>query len=201
MSDQPHREEGGQPARDPHTFTQEVQHANVAARVPEKVGRGAFSNGILVLQGSSEFVLDFVLRMSQPHQVVARVAVPLSLMPGLINILRENLDNYRQAFGPPPALPAGQRPANPPSVEEIYHSLKLPEEVAGGVYANAALVSHSAAEFCLDFIANFYPRATVSARVFLSAANAPVLLNSLVQAWQAHEAKLQQRQPPKRPAE
>jgi hypothetical protein len=194
--------EPGKPGGDPHTFSQEVHHPSVAARVPEKVSRGVFSNGILVLQWHTEFVLDFILRLSQPHQVAARVAVPISLMPRLINTLRENLDNYRKAFGPPPALPLPPPPAKPPSIEEIYDTLKIPDDVLSGVYANAALVSHSPAEFCFDFITNFYPKSAVSARVFLSAAQVPVMLNNLVQAWQNYQVKLQQqqqREPPKPP--
>jgi hypothetical protein len=191
-------EEKGKPVGDPHTFSREVQHSNVGARVPEKVARGVFSTGILVFEGQSEFILDFLLRMNQPHQVAARVVVPMSLMPRLIAALRDNLENYRKAFGALPTMPLPPPPANPPSIEEIYDRLKIPDEVLSGVYANAALVSHSPAEFCFDFITNFYPKAAVSARVFFSTPQVPLLLNSLVQSWQNHEAKMQQRgqQPP-----
>jgi hypothetical protein len=191
--------EGAQPTGDPHTFSRQVQFSNVGARVPEAVGRGVFSNGLLVFQGQTEFVLDFLLRMAQPHQVVARVVVPIGMVPRLIHALRENLENYRKTFGPPPALPLPSPQTKPPSIEEIYDSLKIPEEVQSGVYANAALVSHSAAEFCLDFITNFYPKAAVSTRVFLSTPQVPVMFNSLLQSWQTYEAKLQQQQPPKGP--
>ena len=62
-------------------FSQQIQHSHLSARVPEKVARGVFSTGALVLQGASEFVLDFILRMNQPHQVVARVVMPNHLVP------------------------------------------------------------------------------------------------------------------------
>src|SRR5438045_6895840 len=114
-ADQGNRPDGGpgsgQPPRDPNTFTQEVHYSQVAARVPEKVARGVFSTGALVLQGPHEFVLDFVLRMNQPQQIVARVVLPLGLMPGLIAALRENLTNYQKQFGAPPALPTPPPPA------------------------------------------------------------------------------------------
>ncbi len=200
MSDLPNPGAEGKPAGDPHTFSREVRHSNVGARVPEKVSRGVFSNGVLVLQGQSEFILDFVLRMSQPHQVAARVIFPISFMPNLINALRENLENYRKTFGPPPTMPMPPPPAKPPSIEEIYDTLKLPDDMLNGVYANAALVSHSPAEFCFEFITNFYPRAAVSARVFLSTQQVPLVLNTLTQSWQNYEAKAkQQQEPPKRP--
>ena len=165
--------------------------------MPEKAARGVFCTGLLVLQTQSEFVLDFVQRLARPHQVAARVVAPLGLMPQLIAALRENLEIYRQTFGPPPTLPATPPPAKPPSIEEIYDHLKISDDMLTGVYANAALLTHSAAEFCFDFVTNFYPKAAVSARVFISAAQAPVLLNSLIQTWQKYEAM---QQPPKPPA-
>jgi hypothetical protein len=189
--------EGGKPPSDPPAFSQDVQLASVAARVPEKAARGVFSTGVLVLQTPTEFVLDFVQRLTRPHQVAARVVSPVVLLPQLIAALRENLEIYRQKFGPPPALPAPPPSAKPPSIEEIYDNLKISDDVASGTYANAALLTHSAAEFCFDFVTNFYPKATVSARIFLSASQAPVMLSSLVQAWQRYEAS---QHPPKPPA-
>jgi len=200
MSNPPQPGDGGKPAGESPTFSQDVHHSNVGARVPEKVARGVFSTGVLVLQWHTEFILDFVLRMSQPHQLAARVVVPIVFLPRLIGALRENLENYRKAFGPPPPLPAPPAPARNPSIEEIYDGLKIPDDAMGGAYANAALVSHTPSEFCFDFIADFYPRATVSTRVFLSAPHVPVMLTSLTQSWQKYQAKLQQ-EPPKPPAE
>src|ERR1700680_815884 len=97
--------EGNKGKGDPHTYSQDFQIANLSARVPEKVARGVFSTGALVLQGASEFVLDFLLRMNQPHQVVARVVMPNHLVPQFIEALNTNLENYKKTFGPPPALP------------------------------------------------------------------------------------------------
>ena len=58
--DKPHGNFGEpQPTGDPGSFTQEFQHTQVSARVPERVGRGVFCTGALVLQGPNEFVIDF----------------------------------------------------------------------------------------------------------------------------------------------
>ena len=46
----------------------------------------------------------------------------------------------------------------------------MSEDVMCGAYANALLVVHSASDFCLDFIANLYPRPVVTARIFLERA-------------------------------
>ncbi len=66
-------------------FCEEIQHSQVSAVVPERVARGVFSTGAVVVQGAHEFILDFLLRMSQPQQVAARVV----LSPGWsLNSLR-----------------------------------------------------------------------------------------------------------------
>src|ERR1700731_2608042 len=126
MSTPSHPENEGNKPKDPNTYSQEFQVANIGARVPEKVARGVFSTGVLVLQGGSEFVLDFLLRMNQPHQVVSRVVLPMNLIPQFIDVLRTNLDNYRKTFGnPPPPMPQAPPPAKPPTIDEIYQDLKI----------------------------------------------------------------------------
>lgn len=190
---------GGPPGNDPGFFTQELQHQQVSARVPEKVNRGVFSTGALIFQGPHEFGIDFVLRMVQPHQVVARVVLPPTLIPSFIGALRENLNRYQAQFGPPPPLPA-QPPPNPmPSIEDIYHQLKIPDEILSGVYANAVMVVHTPAEFCFDFITSFYPKSAVSCRVFLAAAQVPGFLNSLTHSYQQYQQKIAGQQIPRPP--
>jgi len=180
----------------PGAFTQQVQHASVSARVPERIGRGVFSTGALVIQGPHEFAIDFVLRMAHPQQVVARVLLPATIMPSLIGALRDNLGKYQAKFGNPPALPAPPPGAKPPSIQEIYEQLKLPDELLGGAYANGVLISHSAAEFGLDFVTNLYPRAAVTCRVFMSAPQIPGLLATLNSSYQQYLNKKHSGQPP-----
>ena len=181
------------PPPNPHTFSQEIQIANLSARVPEKVARGSFATGVLVLQAANEFVLDFLLRMNQPHQVSARVILPVSLIPQLIDALKANLENYKKTFGyAPQAMPMPNPPPVPPSIDEIYRDLKIADEVLMGAYANSVMVVHTAAEFCLEFISNFYPKAIITSRVYLSAPQVPVMVNTLTQSWQNFQAKQQQ---------
>jgi hypothetical protein len=188
-----------QPPKDPGPFSQEVQYSQVSARVPEKVGRGVFSTGAMIFQGPHEFVLDFVLRMAHPHQIVARVILPLSIVPSVIGALRENLNNYQSKFGPPPALPTPPQPATPPPIDEIYSQLKLPDELLSGVYANAVMIAHSPAEFYFDFITHFYPKSAVSCRVYLSAPQIPGLLSTLTRSYQQYQQKLASGQMPRPP--
>ena len=70
-------------------------------------------------------------------------------------------------------------PVQPTPIADIYENLKLPDEMLGGVYANMASISHTASEFCFDFIAQFFPRSAVTARVYMSAPRVPELLGSL----------------------
>ncbi len=187
---------GAQPPGDQGAFTQEIQHHQVTARVPERVSRGVFSTGAMVLQGPYEFVLDFMLRMNQPHQIVARVVMPLSLMPSLIAALRDNLAGYQGRFGAPLTMPTGPLPPKPPSIDEIYDSLKLPDDLLSGVYANQVMILHAPGEFCFEFITNFYPRSAIAARIFMSAPQIPVLLNTLARAWQQYQHKVLEAQAP-----
>ncbi len=180
-------------------FTQEIQHSQVTARVPEKVARGVFSNGALIMQGQHEFVLDFILNMVQPAQITARVVLPPTLMPSFLAAFRENLQNYQNRFGQPPQLPQQQQPPTPPSIEEIYSNLKLPDELLNGDYANAVMIVHTVAEFCFDFITGFYPRSAVSCRVFLSAAQATGFFNNLNRSYQQYLQKMAGGQPPPAP--
>jgi hypothetical protein len=187
------------PPGEPGTYSQEIQHAQISARVPEKVSKGVFSTGAMVFQGQHEFVIDFVLRMAQPNMIAARVILPLSIMGSVLAALRENLGNYTSKFGPPPALPMPPQPPTPPPIDEIYSGLKLPDDMLSGVYANAVMIAHSPAEFYFDFITNFYPRSAVSCRVYMSAPQVPGLLNTLMRAFQQYQQKLASQQQPRPP--
>jgi hypothetical protein len=190
-----------QPTGEPGAYTQEIKHQQVTARVPEKVGRGTFSTGALVLQGPHEFVIDFVIRIAMPHQVAARIVLPFSLIPSLIQALRENLNNYQKRFGPPPALPVPPPNTPVPTIEEIYEQLKQPDDVMSGCYANAVMIAHTPSEFCFDFITNFYPRSAVSSRVYLAAPQVPRFLETLTRSFDQYRQKLQTPRPPTPPPE
>ena len=82
------------------------------------------------------------------------------------------------------------------SITELYDSLKFPDEMLAGVYANAVMIGHTPSEFSFDFITTFFPRSVVACRVFMSAGSAPILLNSLTHAYDQHLRKRQQPPPP-----
>ncbi|MFN0053875.1 MAG: DUF3467 domain-containing protein [Planctomycetales bacterium] len=190
-----------QPEQPPHhaggnTYHQEVQHSPATARVPDQVGRGVFSTGAIVMHGAHDFVIDFVQSLAPPRRVVARIALPPSVLPLFVAALQENLRKYNASFGPVPRMPApppGAQQGNPPPpISDVYEQLKLPDEMLSGVYANTVVISHSPAEFCFDFVTSFYPRSAVSGRVYLSTPHVPELLDSLTRAWQQFQQKQQQ---------
>ena len=197
-SDQPEGQNQGsdpaKPAGEPGAYTQEIKHQQVSARVPERIGRGVFSTGALVLQGPHEFVIDFVVRIAMPHQIASRVVLPFSLIPSFIQAMRENLANFTKRFGPPPSLPTPPPNSPVPTIEEIYDQLKQPEDAMTGCYANAVMIAHTPSEFCFDFITNFYPKSAVSARVYLSAPQVPRFLDTLTRSFDQYQQKLRQMQ-------
>jgi hypothetical protein len=68
--------------------------------------------------------------------------------------------------------------------------IKIPEDLAGGVYANNMVVTHTREEFVLDFLALFHPRrGVVTARVVLS----PGHLKRVVRALEENLARYEER--------
>jgi len=85
-----------------------------------------------------------------------------------------------------PAAGSQQQPAqdaSAPRAEDLYDQLKLPDKMLGGVFSNAAMIRHTREDFSIDFMANFYPRAVVVARVFISAGRMLPLLETLSGAF------------------
>ena len=187
-SSQPQPPPGDQP------YVQPFHHQPVAARVPEKVARGVYSTGQVVLDSPKEFVIDFLQGLTRPHQIVARVVVTPQTMVELRNALDQNLATYTRSFGPPAPLPP-PTPQQRPSLQEIYENFKIPDDLPGGVYANSVLIGHSPAEFFFDFISSFYPTSTVNARVFLPAPMVPRFLSTLTTCLQQFQTKYGPRNP------
>jgi hypothetical protein len=217
MSDEP-EDPAASPPPEPEDegrpFFGQVRHQQLSARVPDTVVTGVFSNGVMILTGPFEVALDFVLRLGEQQRITARVVLPHLVYRQFVAALQENLRNYEKHFGKLPVIPkpltdgsegeirdtsdetVQPHPENqpaasspPPQIEDIYHELKLPDNMLSGRYANAVLIRHSATEFCFDFITNIYPRSAVSCRVFLAAPHVGPFLASL-----SHSLK-----PPERP--
>jgi hypothetical protein len=183
--------QSGQPdppsARESGTYTQQFQHQPVAARVPERLSRGALSTGVLVLDSPNEFVLDFLQGLTRPFQIAARVVVVPAVMEQFIKALTDNLAKYTQNFGAPMTLP--KPPPRRPTIAEIYENFKLSDDMLSGAYANSVMVGHSPADFFFDFITGFYPTAAVSARVITAAPFVPRILDTLNMATQQYQKR------------
>lgn len=60
-------------------------------------------------------------------------------------------------------------------------NIELPEELAEGIYANLAIISHSHSEFVIDFIRMMpnVPKAKVKSRIILTPQHAKRLMRAL----------------------
>lgn len=77
----------------------------IRARVPEHVARGAFSTGVIVMTAQTEVILDFIQNLGRPHQIVARVVMPHSVLPQLVDALYRNMELYKNRWGELPHIP------------------------------------------------------------------------------------------------
>lgn len=169
-----------------------VQQSSVTARVPDGVGAGVFATGVVVLQGPTEVMIDFIQGVANPRRIARRVVMPQIVALQFLDALEANLARYAQTFGAAPreptpvvdpsaapsaATPAA--PAQPQPVSEVYGQLKAEDEVLGGVYANTVSIAHTGSEFHFDFINRCFPRSVVTSRVYMAAPRVPGLLGSL----------------------
>ncbi len=68
-------------------------------------------------------------------------------------------------------------------------NIELPEEVAEGVYSNLAIITHSNAEFVVDFVRVMpgVPKAKVKSRILLTPQHAKRLLSALADNVKKYE--------------
>lgn len=170
--------------KQPETITQDLQFSQVSARVPDKVSPGVHASGVLLLNGPNEFIIDFLQQMVQPPKVASRVVMTPQTLSSFIRALDENIGMFEKKFGAPTPLPPPPPGAKPTPIDELYSQLKLADDMLSGTYSNAVMITHSASDFVFDFLATFYPRSAVSARVFMSAQQVPPFLNTMKRALQ-----------------
>lgn len=70
-------------------------------------------------------------------------------------------------------------------------NIELPEDIAEGIYANLAIISHSQSEFVVDFIRMVpnVPKAKVKSRVILSPGHAKRLHQALTENLKKFETQ------------
>lgn len=68
-------------------------------------------------------------------------------------------------------------------------NIELNEQVAGGIYSNLAIITHSNSEFVADFVQVMpgVPKAQVRSRVIMSPENAKRLMNALAENISKYE--------------
>jgi hypothetical protein len=200
MPDEPNQPPPGEGGAQGPPFSEQIQHAPVGARVPDRVAPGVFATGVIVFEGPEEFVLDFVQGVTRPPRIGARVVLSHRVMSQFVNALRDNLHRYEQTFGPPKPVPPPSTQRRP-SIQEMYQDLRLPDELLSGTYATTVMIGHSPSEFFMEFITRFFPTAAVSARVYVSASQMPQMLQAVAGAWQNHLNRPREPRQPPPPAE
>jgi len=68
-------------------------------------------------------------------------------------------------------------------------SIKMPEKVLPGVYANQMLVSHTREEFVIDFVNLFPPEGIVNARVIVSPGHLKRMIRALSDNLSRYESR------------
>jgi len=71
-------------------------------------------------------------------------------------------------------------------------NIELNEEIAGGIYSNLAIITHSQAEFVCDFVQMLpgMPKAQVKSRIVMTPQNAKRLMRALIENVQKYEQNL-----------
>ncbi len=119
------------PRRDddqPEPIHGQVRHSQLSARISDEVSLGSFSNGVMVLTGPFELVIDFAMRMGETQRVVSRVILPIPVARQFVHVLQENMRLYEQNFGAIPAMP---RPKNPEPSMPAFEPKSNEGQIAG----------------------------------------------------------------------
>lgn len=90
---------------DPQPIHGQVRHQNVSARISDEVSVGVFSNGVMILTGAHESVIDFAMRMGETQRIVTRVILPNVVARQFGTVLQENMKLYETNFGAFPTMP------------------------------------------------------------------------------------------------
>lgn len=91
--------------------------------------------------------------------------------------------------------------ASGPRADDLYDQLKLSDKMLGGTFANVAMIRHTPEDFCIDFMANLYPRAVVTARVFISAGRIVPFVDTLTGAFEKFRQRTGQGPAPQGPTQ
>ncbi len=90
--------------------------------------------------------------------------------------------------------------AEQPPKDKNQLNIELSEEIADGIYSNLAIITHSNAEFVIDFVRVMpgMPKARVKSRVVLTPQHAKRLLRALqdnLEKYEAVHGKISEGQP------
>jgi len=123
------------PQRDdlPEPIHGQVRHSNVSARISDEVSVGVFSNGVMILSGMHESVLDFAMRMGETQRIVTRVILPNLVARQFGTVLQENMRHYESNFGALPGMPKLRNPEEVTDPSQAAPNVESHLEQFGGI--------------------------------------------------------------------
>ena len=81
--------------------SREQQRQHISARVPESVGQGVFSTGMIVMTSGAEFILDFTRMLPgvPKAKVFSRIIMTPQHAKSLSKALNENIEKFEKQHG------------------------------------------------------------------------------------------------------
>jgi hypothetical protein len=144
---------------------------------------GAYATNILIMSTREEFMVDFMSNFPPRARIVSRVVLTPAHVTRVLQAMQDALQKYETHFGPLPELAPAEKPKTQTNISEFYKSVRLPDEIIGGAFANYLEVSSRKDDFLLDFQTTFPPMPRLTARVVVPAAAfkrmIPVVINSI----------------------
>lgn len=75
------------------------QVQQIQVNTGDEMSRGRYSNNMIAVYSAEEFILDWFLNSPSGVHLISRIIVSPSHIKRIINVMKQNLDNYEKQFG------------------------------------------------------------------------------------------------------
>jgi hypothetical protein len=75
------------------------QFKQIQVNTSDEMSRGRYSNNMILLYSAEEFILDWFLNAPSGVHLVSRIIVSPGHIKRIMNVLKQNLDNYEKQYG------------------------------------------------------------------------------------------------------
>jgi hypothetical protein len=150
---------------------------------------GAYATNLVIMSSREEFMVDFMSVFPPKPRIVARIVLAPAHVPRVLRAMQDALEKYEKPFGPLPELVPTEKPKTQTNLGEFYNSLRVPDEVVGGVFSNYLEISQRKDDFLLDFQTNFPPVHRLNARVIVPAPAFKRMIPVVINSIKSHEQR------------